>query len=197
MEESKDPLGLTAFEWIIGERYFLPHGSNPFTLLSIVSNKDHDSYTCQLKYESCTIISNRVHTLHKAIKTDKKENDMNNLYEFTMNDKQLFGTKIAVNSAGLWVMEVKGSGDVVTVDKDKVEEVIPHTIGVRFLGNGPTYHYFAPKGKFNKGFYLFSNQNGANLVEVSALDTKSKQATREFTPTLKFVTEAIDSSSDT
>lgn len=195
MTEQKHPDELNLIEWILGERYFLPNGTEPFTLLSVVRNPFHDTYTCQFKYASGTFTNTRVKVLHKAIKTDKKENDMSNLYEFTMNDKQLFGTKIAVNSAGLWVMEVKGSGDVVTVEKDKVEEVIPHSIGVKFL-TGPTiYHYTAPKGKFDKGFYLLTNQNGTSLVEVCALNTKSKQATEEFTPTLKFVTEAIDTGS--
>lgn len=120
------------------------------------------------------------------------ENNMNNLYEFTYNDKQLLGTKIGVNSYGLWVMEVKGTGEVLTVDKLKVGKVIPYTIGVRFLTGSQVHHYLAPKYKFTKGFYLLDSGNLISLVEVVALDTNDKKATKEFTPTLKFLTEVVD-----
>lgn len=204
MTEHKHPAKIKPKNCKIGERYFLPGGTKPFTLLDFT--EDSSGHRIIIKYDSLDYpVTNYAQSLHKAIPTgyigtnwtQEKENDMNTLYEFDNNGKQTFGTKIAVNSSGLWVMEVKGTGDVVTVDKDKVEEVIPHSIGVKFLTGDTVYHYTAPKGKFDKGFYLFDNHMGTSLVEIVALDTKSKKATKEFTPTLKFVTEAIDSSSDT
>lgn len=179
-------------EWVVGNYYFRKYGTSVFKLTSLPDQcllSDRVRYTG--KYVNGTEVTDTKRYLIEAIV--EGENDMTNtLYEFELNGKTTFGTKIATNSSGLWVMEVKGSGEVVTVKKTEVEEVIPYSIGVKFMNTpGQTYHYTAPKNKFGLGFYLFENHNGQSLVQVVELDTKSKQATKEFTPTLKFVTEEV------
>lgn len=96
----------------------------------------------------------------------------------------LYGHYLAINSQGEWVMEVKGSGQIVAVAKDKVEEVLPYTIGVRFNNNGTTYHYLADKDKFTEGFYLVkdTSSSGWQIARVVDVDTKSPKATVEFAP---------------
>lgn len=183
-------------EWVEGQYYFRANGTSAFRLDEIVpvapwNKKPETNY--RATYVNGPSVTDTKTFLIEAI-VNKGENDMTNtLYEFELDGKTTFGSKIATNSNGLWVMEVKGSGEVITVEKTKVEEVVPHTVGVKFIGTpDTTHHYTAPKGKFDLGFYLFENHNGPSLVQVVELDTKSKKATKEFTPTLKFVTEAVE-----
>ncbi|MEB4987997.1 hypothetical protein RXP21_28995, partial [Pseudomonas aeruginosa] len=91
---------------------------------------------------------------------------------------------LATNSQGEWVMEVKGSGQIMAVAKDKVQEVLPYTIGVRFNNNGATYHYLAEKDKFPMGFYLVQSyvHDSFQVAQVVQVDTKSPKATVEFSP---------------
>lgn len=124
--------------------------------------------------------------------TDKHINEddkmTNTLYQFKdANDNVLFGTYLATNSDGKWVMEDRSSKNIILVDKKDAEEVLPYTIAVRFFPNlDKDYAYLAEKGKFDVGFYLFKNQHGTNMVQVTALDTKSRAATVEFKPLGKF-----------
>lgn len=124
-------------------------------------------------------------------KTNKpKEEDMNKLYEIQLNDKKLYGHKLAVNSQGHWVMEIKGTGEVISVDKCYVEEVMPHTIGVQFETGKTVYHYLAEAGKHNVGdFYVVDALHGRAIVNVVGVDTKSGSATKQFNPIAKLVTE--------
>ena len=108
------------------------------------------------------------------------------LYEIKQEGgASLYGTKLATNSKGQWVMEVKGTGTIVAVDATSVEEVMPHTIGVSF-GKGKVYHYLAPKGVYEVGdIYVLDAAMGRDIVNVASVDTKSTNASVEFKPLLK------------
>lgn len=110
-----------------------------------------------------------------------KGNDMT-LYTWTLNDTNFYGTQLAINSSGQWVMEVKGTGEVVAVDPSIVEEVIPHTVDVQFLGNNINkYSYWAPAGKYAvNDVLLVKAPSGLALVLVTKVDTKSKEATKDL-----------------
>lgn len=123
-----------------------------------------------------------------------KEDDMatKKLYEINTINGKVYGHKLAVNSRGEWVMEIKGTGEVVSYNPKAIEEVLPHTIGIRFLhtSNKTTYHYLAPKDAFKVGsVHAIENSNGISLVMVMEVDTKSTLASVEFKPFAKLVTE--------
>jgi hypothetical protein len=119
-----------------------------------------------------------------------KESKMNKLYEITVDGKKLYGHKLATNSQGHWVMEVKGTGEVFAVDKSCVEEVLPHTIGVQYETGKMVYHYFADAGKYQVGeFYILDAPSGRVIVQVTEVDTKSVNATKEFKPLAKLAVE--------
>ena len=90
-------------------------------------------------------------------------------------------------------MEEKGTGKILTANKEDVSEVVPYTIGVKFVtgyDSGTIYHYLSEKDKFQVGdFCVLKNQNGTSLVLIVSVDTKSKKATKDFTPISKVVTE--------
>lgn len=152
----------------------------------------YENYITVTDYD---LVSGRYINVNKAEVEAKLEgSNMSKLYEWKdALGQQKFGTKLAVNSEGKWVMEVKGTSEVVSVDKSQVEEVIPHTIDIKFI-NGPntTYSYLSPKGKYQVGeLYLLSNQRGESIVTVVKVDTKAPQAHVEFTPTVQLVTKEV------
>lgn len=108
-----------------------------------------------------------------------KENDMAKLFQ-TKEETPRFGTMLATNSAGKYVLEMKGSGEVLAFDKNDVEEVKPYTVGVRFELNGTEYHYLSSKGAVEKGDVLIVSGSGS-LAFVTSVDNKSDKATKELT----------------
>lgn len=119
----------------------------------------------------------------------KKDNDMTKLYEIKTMGQSLYGHKLAVNSKGQWVMEVKGTGEIIAVNPSAVEEVMPHTIGVQFETDKTVYHYTAEAGKHNVGdLYVLDAPGGRAIVQVVGVDTKNTAATKPFKPLAKLVT---------
>ena len=119
---------------------------------------------------------------------EKKMTDK--LYEISRGTETLYGHKLATNSQGQWVMEIKGTGDVIAVDKATVQEVLPYTIAVQFETGKQTYSYLAEAGKYQIGdFYIVDVPSGRAIVQVTGTDTKSAAATKQFTPIAKLLTE--------
>lgn len=119
----------------------------------------------------------------------KEPKKMTKLYEIKQGGEVCYGHKLAVNSQGQWVMEVKGTGAVIAVDKTYVEEVLPHTVGVQFETNKTVYHYFAEKGAVEKGaFYIVDSAMGRAIVQVTDVDTKNVNATKTLNVLAKLQT---------
>lgn len=117
------------------------------------------------------------------------------LYEIKIDDETtVFGHKLAVNSQGKWVMEIKGTGNVTAVDKETVSKVVPYTIAVKYTEGGTAYHYIASAEDgwkvddfaiclpYGSGGYLPYGSGGYQLARIVAVDTKSDKATAEFNP---------------
>lgn len=104
-----------------------------------------------------------------------KGNDMKTLYTWIENEKEIYGHKLAVNSAGDWVMEKKDGG-VISVSKDLVTEVMPYTVDATYFGSSSRYSFFARAGEFEEGDVV-AHPEYTNLLRIAAVDTKSKKAT--------------------
>lgn len=100
----------------------------------------------------------------------------NQLYQ-TKEEKPRFGTFLTRTSQGKIALEMKGTGDVETFDKNEIEEVMPHTVALtRFQGGqneGETRHYEMKPGLVAVDDVLVHLSTGA-LYRVSAVDTKQK-----------------------
>lgn len=118
--------------------------------------------------------------------SDKQETPMPTLYQ-TKDEPPRFGTLLATNSAGRLVVEMKGTGEVLTFDKTEIEVVHPYTVSVRFADK--THHYLAEKGEVAVGDLLLLNLNNA-LAHVVALNTKSSLA-KERLRGVKLITAPI------
>ncbi len=118
----------------------------------------------------------------------KKEKEMNTLYEFKVMGVTHYGTRLAVNSAGKWVMEVKGQDLPTVVDKNDCEKVVPYTIKVVSLtGSSNPCHAVVEKGKYRVG-QLFLTNNG--IVKVVQLDTGVEGA-KDFKPQAEVLTKEV------
>jgi len=110
-----------------------------------------------------------------------KENTMTKLYEITTDGITVFGTKLAVNSSGDWVMEIKGEGTVLAVPKVNVQEVFPYTVEIKFndhrSGGTQGYNYFATAGDWAVGD-LVVPEDSSSIATVTKLDCKSTAATK-------------------
>lgn len=137
--------------------------------------------------------SNIIKYYEENPQTEAKENNMTQLYEYTNNGTTVFGTRLAVNSEGKWVMESKGSGDVFVAAAKDLKKIMPYTIGVKFGQNEQTYSCLAEKGKYEKGqvFLVTSPQGNYQFAVIADVDTESDKATKEFAPIARIVTEGI------
>ena len=107
---------------------------------------------------------------------------MTKLYEMTIDGKQKFGNKLAVNSSGDWVMEIKGEGTVMSVPKSAITEVVPYTVSVKFCGfETQQYSYFATKGDWEVGDFVIVDSDTSSLAAVTAVNSKSPAATKWLT----------------
>jgi hypothetical protein len=102
------------------------------------------------------------------------------LYQ-TKEETPRFGTKLAVNSKGQIVLELKGSGGVEAFDTDAVEVVMPYTVDVNFIGDAAskTYSFLSKEGDVAVGDLLLAD-GYATLMRVMAVATRSTSATVEL-----------------
>ena len=110
--------------------------------------------------------------------TTEGNTTMSKLYQ-TKEETPRFGTLLATNSAGKYVIEMKGTGEVLTFDKGDVEEVKPYTVRIKFQDSSNEYDYLSRKGDVEKGDMIIVDGNG-HIAKVTAVDTKSDRATKEL-----------------
>ena len=112
----------------------------------------------------------------KTMPTSKKT-----LYETTVDGKTVYGTYLATNSEGHYVLEIKGSGELQSFERDVLEEVLPYSVGVTFNDGGTVYHFQTEKGKLKVGDFVVRTDYGDFTVcRVVEINSKSKQATKRL-----------------
>lgn len=183
---TKDPLKA---RFKVGDSVRLKNGTAEIEVTEVTFSQYRYEWTLSGKYvNSDNYVTQRNQNDFVLYDGEKKMTDTTKLYVFknpnSTSDVDLYGHYLATNSQGEWVMEVKGSGQIIAVAKDKVEEVLPYTISVKFNDSGTTYSYLSEKDKFSVGFYLVKAMSfdGWQIAQVTAVDTKSNKATKEFAP---------------
>ena len=111
--------------------------------------------------------------------TNTKEETMKKLYEIKTISDTIYGEKLAVDSSGNWVMELKGTGSVKSFPKTQITEVVPYSVSVKFHNTSTHYEYFAVKGDWTIGDCLLTD-NGT-FATVTKIDTKSTAANKWLT----------------
>ena len=95
---------------------------------------------------------------------------------FTWSDGigQHYGTYLATNSCGQYVIEEKQTGNIVTMHPDYLEEVIPWTFSAK---HGGTEKHFTGSDTIKKNDVLIQTRTSKFWV-VTDVDTKNKTATK-------------------
>ena len=166
-------------DWEIGEVYFREYGDSPFEILDIDHYVNNNQIIYKAKYLSGPTVEDRKEYLIKAIKVGEEITTMTNkLYQVI--GTETYGTYLATNSEGKYVLEMSGTKEVKAFSKTQVEEVLPWTFDVNFNDlHQQAYSYQGDKDSVKVGDLLFSKDHD-KFVFVVAVDTKSKKATKRF-----------------
>lgn len=124
------------------------------------------------------------------IENEKGNGNMNGkLYQ--VKNTGAFGIGLAVNSAGEYVLEMKGDGAIQTFAKDAIEVVMPYTFAIKWNG-GNDQHYVGKAGVLEVGdLVLEITSKNLRVGVVSKVNTKREGTKAQFKG-VKLVTVALD-----
>lgn len=149
---------------------------------------DKDYYHHQPKWR---VVTDYVH-----IDTTAKESEpMSKLYE-TVGEPTMFGTKIATNSQGQYVLEMKGkNGEVKAYDPSDLKEVLPYTVTLEMLANATgerrtSKDVMTKPGQVEKNDIMLELCTGL-IWRVSHVDSQCRSPNENKSKWLKLPTEAI------
>jgi len=171
-------------DWEVGEVYYRENGTQPFVITYIpdgTCRNDSNSmdYMCDYLNGTRNIPGTKTYLIKAEI---EGEIQMANNTLYQVKGHELYGTQIATNSEGKIVLEMKGTSEVKAYEKSELEEVMPYTVGVKFIDGGQNYHFETDKGNVSEGDLIVRLDDGhyGKVAEVVSLDTKSKAATKRL-----------------
>ena len=157
-----------------------PRGRKPIEVLKVDGNYISGKYV-----ESGKTIWEYYNYFQPYENNDQTIMSKEQLFTWTDKDGQHYGTYLATNSSGQYVIEVKQTGHIVTMHPDYLEEVIPWTFSAR---NASTEKHFTGPDTIKKGDGLLQTSTSKFWI-VTDVDTKNKTATKFVGR--RFVTEEI------
>ena len=146
-----------------------PRGRKPIEVLKVDGNYISGKYV-----ESGKTIWEYYNYFQPYENNDQTIMSKEQLFTWTDKDGQHYGTYLATNSSGQYVIEVKQTGHIVTMHPDYLEEVIPWTFSAK---NGSTEKHFTGPDTIRKGEVLLQPKTTKFWV-VTGVDTKNKTATK-------------------
>jgi hypothetical protein len=161
-------------DMVVGNTYHIGQESSPFIFTGF-----SEGGACTVQYPS----SRSTHDLRSRLyfyeqSNQSKENTMAKLYEINTDGAISYGSKLATDSSGNWVMELKGSNKVVSVHRDRVTEVLPYTVGVKFNTGAKVYSYLARTDDWAVGDIVVVEDSSNPFATITAIDSKSTAATK-------------------
>ena len=156
-----------------------PNGRRPIEVTEIDGNYIHGRYVNSGK---------PVWDYHNYFQPYEDNTIMSKEQLFTWTDPhgQYYGTYLATNSSGEYVLEVKKTGNIVTMHPDQVEEVIPWTFSAK---NASTKKHFTGGSDIIKKGDALLEFSTSKFWIVTDVDTKNKTATKFVGR--RFITEEI------
>jgi hypothetical protein len=170
---------VTTSQLKVGNRYVkYPGGTKSFKVLSFEAHYTPQTWYVKGEAEDGRILSITIPQRQFKLIEEKETTEMSLLQ---IKGTEVYGIQLALNSAGKAVFEVKGTGEIRTVDPELLEEVIPYSVGVRFISGdaSKTYHYWTKEGDVSVGDIVFLPSNNA-FVYVYAVNTKSRAANKNL-----------------
>lgn len=113
------------------------------------------------------------------------------LYSFKLEDGTVaYGTHVGTNSENKYLIEVKGTGNIVLKSKSELEEVLPYTYSISDSGN--EINVIGEPDTVNVGDILMYFENKTyKIVQVTGVNTKSKSARSKIKNAVRLVTEKL------
>lgn len=102
----------------------------------------------------------------------------NQLFRVIGSNPEVYVTLLATDSSNKSVVEEKGTGKIFSIEPNKLEKVLPYTVGVKFMTGATVYNYLTSANKVKKNDVLVCTRNGTlSFAVITEVDTKSEQAT--------------------
>jgi hypothetical protein len=177
----------------IGDIVIAEYGKKPFKLTYVPSNPSRwNPYKGVYLHNEKPANFERVKFYEGDPQSEKTEK-MKTLYSYIdESGKEVFATHLATNSNNQYVLEKKGTGEVIVKDPEELTEVVPYTISVEVMRG--VQSYISKPGQVKKGDTLLhtgGSNGGITLAVVKDVDTKDRSATKKF-PGVKLLTEPLD-----
>ena len=169
----------------VGEVIYRPNGHVPAIVIEVDANSE---YLKLLYFNGNTSIcygawvwkSREIKRPSETKCQTKEEPNMTNTTKlYQIIGTETYGTHIATNSKGAYVLEMKGDGSVVTKTKGQLEEVVPYTVSLKYLsgGNSSEYAYFSQENVVKVGDLVLV---GSGMAMITAVNTRSTKATKDL-----------------
>lgn len=138
---------------------------------------DNACYYCGWSVTKIKLPKNYNPATAEAAQTQGDHPMSNTLYRLTEGDTTTYVRRVGTDGS-LAVVKDANTGSLRAVDPRLLEEVLPYSVGIKFLGNSTTYHYLANEGQFDVGNLLLADSG--THAQVVAVNTKSRRATKRF-----------------
>ena len=180
----------------VGDLVRKKYGSKAIEVVQEYGNHFYGRYVHSGASSGRLSIGDVVRVENQTVETKGQENMKGKLFQTKEADVR-FGIGLAVNSRGEYVLEIKGTGDLVAFNKKDIELVMPFTYSVQFNGAGTEYSYLGREGAVQPGDLLLKTDGtkGITIAQVTAVNTKSEKATKYFEG-VKIKTEVLNNDSD-
>ena len=163
----------------VGDTLVAINGKRPFRVTSTWGNRVSGRY---LHSENPANFYTDQVKLYEETDTDEGKKMSQSIYKVTLDNGDVtFGTKAGATAQGMVLIEEKGTGKILIVGDNQLEEQLPYTFAIRTQGN--TQHYIGKPGVVEKGDIVIVMDQGVDkfvVGMVSAVDTKNKSATKTF-----------------
>lgn len=153
--------------------YRLDTGASPFRL------RDGFGNTFEVEYLRSGMITRVAKDRIVPYENEEGAKDMTKVL-YQLADTEMYCYRIATDSQGRAVIEIKGTNEIRAVDPKDLVEVLPYSVGIQFAGGSTVYHYWATPGELAVGDMLIGGNDGASIALVKEIDTKSRRADKRF-----------------
>ena len=153
----------------VGDLITKLRGKNPIEVTEICGNYIYGRYV-----DSHSTVYHRYSEFKPYKNNNQTIMSKDQLFTWTDNEGQHYGTYLATNTSGLYVIEEKQTGNIFTMPIDQLEEVIPWTFSAK---NGSTEKHFTGSDTIEKGDVLLQTKT-SKFWMVTDVNTKNKTATK-------------------
>ena len=177
----------------IGDIVVLRTGTAPQKVTAVRGNKIKTEYLNSRKQHDFRAASDyQLYEYVTPYLEEETDNMKNKLFKTIETNR--FGTGLAIDSDGKYVLKMQDSGNFESFEEKDLKRVMPYTFDVTFVGGdgnrGTRYSYRGREGQVAVGDILILNDS-FSIARVVAINTESESATKTFNGS-KLQTVALD-----